>query len=389
MWKDENGPYMQALYFAFGIGSLIGPLICLPFLSDQDPDQTTNFNASQRLTFNNSIPQSPNITQDSMDYYYSWMKRSFGNEHAFAKSYLLSVIQSQDNNSSNGTDVIIDTNSTSNLVNEDIVYPFFISGGVLFVSGSVMLLFYFVGKYDAQDYQQKNQSNENDKKMVNRFDAEAQEVSSLHSIKAIILNEKPISTFFKITLISIGATMLMFYEGVEALFFDYIAAFSTETKLRLSDQQGAYIALGLSCSYTIGRGLGIVAAMKIRPRYVVYFDLFIISCSLTTLYIYANDSAIMLFISVVTIGLGFSTFSPSIYSYLEEHLHLTNFICGILLVSCSTINIVDPVLAGYFLQSDAYILIYLSIGSIIIVIFSYFLIEITAFIKDHNIVICH
>ena len=387
MWKDENGPYMQALYFAFGVGSLIGPLICLPFLSDQDPDETS-FNASQRLSFNDSIHQSPNITQDSMDYYYSWMKRSFGNENAFAKSYLLSVIQSQDNNSSNGTDVIIDTNSTS-LVNEDIVYPFFISGGVLFVSGSVLLLFYFMGKYDAQDYQQKNQLNENDKKIVNRYDAEAQEVSSLHSIKAIILNEKPISTFFKVTLISIGATMLMFYEGVEALFFDYIAAFSTETKLSLSDQQGAYIALGLSCSYTIGRGLGIVAAMKIRPRYFVYFDLFIISCSLTTLYIYANDSANMLFISVVSIGLGFSTFSPSIYSYLEEHLHLTNFICGILLVSCSTINIVDPVLAGYFLKSDAYILIYLSIGSIIIVIFSYFLIEITAFIKDHNIVICH
>lgn len=386
MWKDENGPYMQALYFAFGVGSLIGPLICLPFLSDQDSDQT-NVNATQRLIFNNLTLQSPNITQDSMDYYYSWMKRSFGNENVFAKNYLLSVIQSQDNNnSSNGTDVIIDTNTTSTLINEDIVYPFFISGGVLFVSGSVLLLFYFLGKYDAQDYQQKNQLDENDKKIVNRLDPE---VSSLHSIKAIILNDKPISKFFKVTLISIGAAMLMFYEGVEALFFDYIAAFSTETKLSLSDQQGAYIALGLSCSYTIGRGLGIVAAMKIRPRYFVYFDLFIISCSLTTLYIYANDSANMLFVSVVTIGLGFSTFSPSIYSYLEEHLHLTNFICGILLVSCSTINIVDPVLAGYFLKSDAYILIYLSIGSIIIVIFSYFLIEITAFIKDHNIVICH
>jgi fucose permease len=35
IWGTESGPYMQALHFAYGLGSFVAPLICEPFLSSK------------------------------------------------------------------------------------------------------------------------------------------------------------------------------------------------------------------------------------------------------------------------------------------------------------------------------------------------------------------
>ncbi|XP_052801006.1 uncharacterized protein LOC128231830 [Mya arenaria] len=44
LWGRQNGPYMQTLHFAFGIGAFIAPLLARPFLSP-DPVGLTNYSA--------------------------------------------------------------------------------------------------------------------------------------------------------------------------------------------------------------------------------------------------------------------------------------------------------------------------------------------------------
>lgn len=42
MWSEKSGPYMQALHFAFGAGSILAPLISQPFLSDEETNTEIN-----------------------------------------------------------------------------------------------------------------------------------------------------------------------------------------------------------------------------------------------------------------------------------------------------------------------------------------------------------
>ena len=121
----------------------------------------------------------------------------------------------------------------------------------------------------------------------------------------------------------------------------------------------------------IGRGIGIFVAMKVRPKYFLYCDLLLISMGNTILYFYADNSVVISFVGTVVLGLGFSTFFPCIYSYLEEHIHLTNVICGILMVSCASIATIDPIVVGQYIDNNPFILIYVNIGSTILVLIAF------------------
>ena len=41
IWGEDNGPWMQALHFSFGLGAFVAPLLAEPFLSKKNPINTT------------------------------------------------------------------------------------------------------------------------------------------------------------------------------------------------------------------------------------------------------------------------------------------------------------------------------------------------------------
>ena len=69
---------------------------------------------------------------------------------------------------------------------------------------------------------------------------------------------------------------------------------------------------------------------------------------------------------------------------MERHIRLTNVICGILMVSCASIATVDPILVGRYIKDYPYILLYVNIGSTILVIIAFMSIEITAAIRKKS-----
>jgi MFS family permease len=185
-------------------------------------------------------------------------------------------------------------------------------------------------------------------------------------------------------MVIIGGLMFCFYEGMENINFEYLSTFSFNLKLNLSKQTSALILSAMSGAYTIGRGVGIVLAIKIEPKYFLYCDIILISVGNAIMYFYANTSETMFIIGVVILGFGFSTVFPCIYSYMEQHIRLTNFICGILMFSCASIAIIDPIIVGHNIKDHPYILLYVNIGSTVLVIISFLTIEISSLIKKYN-----
>ncbi|CAG2121866.1 unnamed protein product, partial [Medioppia subpectinata] len=73
MWENDNGPYMQALHFTFGLGTLLAPLISFQFLGE---NRNLGLNSGSRFgttglpsnIFNNSDINTSPGTNNSLIY---------------------------------------------------------------------------------------------------------------------------------------------------------------------------------------------------------------------------------------------------------------------------------------------------------------------------------
>jgi hypothetical protein len=120
MWQNENGPYMQALYFTFGVGSLLSPLISINFLDDNN-----DFNTQSFLN---------NITTNETKTKVYYLNKIYSDEllHQNDRTILNSQIQS---------------NVTNGKISQ-IYIPYAITGGLLVISALILIVMYIVKKYE-------------------------------------------------------------------------------------------------------------------------------------------------------------------------------------------------------------------------------------------------
>jgi hypothetical protein len=120
MWQNENGPYMQALYFTFGVGSLLSPLISINFLDDNN-----DFNTQSSLN---------NITTNETKTKVYYLNNIYSDEllHQNDRKILNSQIQS---------------NVTNGKISQ-IYIPYAITGGLLVISALILIVMYIVKKYE-------------------------------------------------------------------------------------------------------------------------------------------------------------------------------------------------------------------------------------------------
>ena len=133
MWLKENGPYMQAMYFTFGLGALLAPLISLKFLDDSNDlnESLTNTSVHRRHSMTNMTLNSP----------------QFGaHHHNFIwPSKLLTPLTKRFNGSLN---INSNDNTTSGINSSDIYIPYCITGGLLVISALIIIIMYFIKKYE-------------------------------------------------------------------------------------------------------------------------------------------------------------------------------------------------------------------------------------------------
>ncbi|XP_054157271.1 major facilitator superfamily domain-containing protein 4A-like [Oppia nitens] len=372
MWLRDNGPYMQALHFMFGLGSLLAPLISIGFLSD-----TT------------TLPSVNNISVDIMQRQMSMKNMTldapqFGVHH-HNYIYYNQIISSFEKQLTN---ISYETNNTSPEATDSRIYiPYCITGSLLATSAAIIIIMYLIKPYEpnCQYLGNINISGEPTVSSTRRISSlssvthteERQSTDSLtqnllhtsidsKSIQDCSDDERPqLSGKYLISILITGSIMLCFYEGMENINFEYLSTFNVNTDLKLSEQTSDVIMSVMSASYTLGRGIGIILAIKVQPKYFLYTNFILISIGNLILYLSANTSEIWLYVGTVILGFGFSTVFPSIFSYMESRIRLTNTVCGILSVSCAIIATVDPIIVGQYISNYPYILLYVNIASIV------------------------
>lgn len=382
MYLDENGPLVQAMYFFYGLGTLFSPLICLNFLSDDNfvdanyqpvslLQSIENNNETVGLLYESSlhvkvIQMGQQLSPHHPSYFFPFLKRKF---------VLGDFAQSQ------------------------IEIPFIIVSSLLFSVAVVHLLCHFFLRYEAVDQEStilklkkpppssKAQEPEETEK-IKCLQEIAQCSHSNYGTAKVTKSDEPEveendqkNNQLKLaTLVFIGGLMACFYDGMENISFEYMTSFLVNTALSITESEAAQMVSALSAAYTIARGLGILLILKVPPRFLLLLDFVLIFLGLSLLYTSMDSSRTGVYGGLVLLGLGTATFMPTMFSYFEEHIRLTDRLCAILTLSCALVSTVDPLIVGHLITSLPAIVLYIDYASIVVVAI--------AFTLFHLVILC-
>lgn len=346
MWEDDNGPYMQALHFFFGVGLLIAPLLSAPFLS-------SNFvvhidNDTNRTTTTTAMP--------TMNSYYRYAS------NPYLSGFIFEALQQNDSDTNSTeypyNDTVPPTVLPPEYFHTEIRTPYLITGSLVISAGVLLIFLYFFNRYETPDMKEERRRNSeairkqqididsatyqngilnagfgqekssygtialtrtNSQTNNNKPPKSGYESSNEHSrssdsgmqddnLKAVAFATKKAKkgrgrprdveaegdnisissgssttsssttssgetvTFenarsFVIFMVTMGAIMFCFFEGLETINFEYMASFTSLVELSdgtyLDQETSAYIASAMAIAYTIARGLGIFLAIKV------------------------------------------------------------------------------------------------------------------------------
>lgn len=137
------------------------------------------------------------------------------------------------------------------------------------------------------------------------------------------------------------------------------------TTLKLGDTvTAAYLTSAFWGSFTLGRLLGIWISTRLRPRLILYFDLIgcLVSLGLILLF---KDSAPLLWIGSIGLGLCMASVFPTFLTLAEERMHVSGAMTGWFLVGASVGGMIMPWLIGQaFVGIGATAMMWLILGAL-------------------------
>ena len=306
VWQEIANPYMQGMHFCYAIGMTIAPLIAEPFLS---PD-IIRINQTVIIPANQSLVPFSNIT---------------------------------------GADVARGS---------QIAVPYTISAVVLFAAAALLFTLYIRTPYlhpNRTMHQAKSSSSSSRNPFNTNNDDENVNLIMFQSPKR-----------YYVTVILLGSALLCFYSGIEMNTFTFFPDFAVYIDLHLSKSTAAYMTSLLSASFACSRGISILIATRFKPMNMLYFNLVLIGVGNSMMLMFANISEHMLWISLLIQGFGYSCVFPGIYSFLEERINVTNSLCGLFMFASSIATTVNPIIVGYYIQTNPLIFVYINIVSLVI-----------------------
>jgi len=176
-------------------------------------------------------------------------------------------------------------------------------------------------------------------------------------------------------IIALIALCLSTYNASEGAFLQFESAYYQYSAIHLTASKATEIISAKATAYTIGRGISIFIAIKIKPQYMMAYHLSISIIGVVIL-IFAQNSITWIWIASATVGFGFSAMFPAIYSFLRQYIQMTDRIGTILTFSSGSLNLFSPFILGTFIEkhSIAFVIVemtYLLISSFLFCIILY------------------
>lgn len=297
VWKQNAGPFIQAVHFAFSIGAIISPLTAESFLAETVSTDVTNssgFSASSYMT-------SSHLNATVSTYEFQMAKHDTMNE------------------------------TSAEYGKSRIYVPYSISASVLVLSASLFLVvFFFYGSVYRSSFSIFSVS-END--------------------SYVTKNHYFLSKKMKVTFTILIALSLLFYVVSEHCFIGFLMTFLI-SELKWSKPRGSTASSAFWIAFAVGRLCGIIM-VKFAKSSTMIISFFSVLTSGGVLFLLAVvfDINTLVWISVVIVGFGMSAIFGLVFSWQSENIRtMTGKMTSIFFIFMSTGNMVVPILVGYLMD---------------------------------------
>ena len=301
MWQEGTNSLMQAMYLMFAIGQALGPVIVEPYLSDD----RKNDDKKSEIDINMQ-----NVTAISLQ-----------EQHL---------------------------NTSTRIIVPFAVSCIIMSGGMI----AVFLLRTFMayqspGKEPIDDVSEGDESPNKERNIV------------IASIK-----QASISRCRFLLLVLLGSLFFAFHSGVRYNTLTFIPKFAKMSQLQLSKSTASYMVSVFTGSYAVARAFSILIAAKVPVRDMLFVNLMLIGAGNVLLAIFSNTWELMIWLSLVILGVGHSSVIPGIYAFMEEKVRVTNFVCGSFSFFSTTASVFTTILLGNLIESNPFVFLYINLFSL-------------------------
>lgn len=340
IWGSEVGPFMQALYLFYTLGSISSPLATEPFMSFTGKGHITTTTRSNYTDKNYCVgchdDDKYRAVSDSKE-------NSSNNSYAFPVTINQSTFRNATQNLHNV--------SRGNLITEDmhIYKAFMMTGGLVLCSAIPYLIMVLIGDFDIKA-----------KSKVKTDDVKEQEVEPLQvkSEKIIVIETatQKIEGKRRYFVLAFIACVNLLYSATENSFSDFIVSFALDYLAWESTSSVWLISLYWVAS-CIGGLSGIFLARILRPtRLLLIAHLFWMTTFLLSLIASFYRIDVMIWIFTPSSGFFMVLIIPAAISWTEEHVcHVTGQISSLFMMATGSGIAMNPTFIGFMMEKYTYI----------------------------------
>ena len=324
MWGHDCGPYVQALHFVFGVGSIITPLVVEPFLSESPKDNIdlSEFNDTRHDLFGYN-ETNKNWTHLNQSLFYS-------------------------------TDIA----SSEDTFETRVYIPYTFLAVIIAICGALCGSLYFFMRYTPPEREIRSEFKVDTK-------TTKKEETLLERLNRTFI-EQLMPTRQILIMIVMCSYLLSLFLSLEWAQFNYFPSFAHFSDLHLSERKAAIISTGMAISFTVGRGVSIPLSHYLSPKLLIYCSLVVLLISEILFLLFANTSETFMWVANIIFGLGLSPIYASIYHMVEEVTPVTNLM-GVLFIFMSGLtSSLAPIILGIYIESQPLIMVYFNLICVVL-----------------------
>ncbi|KAG1649736.1 Major facilitator superfamily domain-containing protein 4A [Nymphon striatum] len=286
LYGQDVSPFLHALHFCYGLGAFVSPMIAKPFLLNMDCSP-----------FINNRSKSHDLLPSNISYYPAQsLEEAQHKTHVSYAFWIMSVLQ---------IPVII-------------------------------LVITLVGK---QCY-------------TTRADGQLSGSQFDYSDMDEVVNEAKANHFNKNVGLPLtaGLTALMCfivccYDGLQALYADYIYSYAVEGASAIDNRDAAYLSACFWGFFALGRLISVPIATILTPACMLFINITGCTFALIFMQVGGNNETVI-YAGTCMFGLFLSSVFPTAVSWIEQYINANTIITSILVLGAATGEMCFPVIVG-------------------------------------------
>ena len=174
------------------------------------------------------------------------------------------------------------------------------------------------------------------------------------------LKKQPPISIRKVVVIVFSSLILGGTASMEIVASFYLPTYA-HYAFGFTEAAAAHLFSAYQTSYAVARLAGIFIIMKVSPKFILITNLSLVAGA--SLFLIFTTGATSAYIGSILLGIGFSTTFPTVYTYLQSHLELTNVIGAVLLVGGRGLSSFTPVVVGSYIETFPNIVTWMNVGT--------------------------